>query len=244
MVPEHNTLLKILLAAGAGSRRELADHIKNGRVRVNGTIIDNFKHTVDPDKDKIAVAGHVIDLKPQPKLVVMLNKPAGIITTTSDEKGRKTVVDILPHKYQNKGLYPAGRLDKDSTGLILLTNDGRITYQLTHPKFEHEKEYMVRVQGKLSFKDKEQLQKGLQLEDGITYPAQLKEIKSNSLFNYSITIHEGRKRQIRRMFEALGHNVLALKRVRIGKLFLGGLAEGEVREIPASEIQDLFSIKI
>ncbi len=242
MAPEDKTLLKILLAAGAGSRRELAEYIKKRKVRVNEVIIDDFKHIVRPEKDIVTINNRKVDLKPQQILVVMLNKPAGIISTTSDEKGRKTVLDILPFHYRDKGLYPVGRLDKDSTGLILLTNDGRITYQLTHPKFEHEKEYLVHIQGKITAKDKERLQKGMQLEDGVTYPAIVKEIKGDRFHNYSITIHEGRKRQVRRMFESLGYPVIALKRVRIGKLSLGRLAEGKVKEIPAVEIRKLFSI--
>jgi len=171
---------------------------------------------------------------------LLLNKPKGIISTTSDERGRKGVVDILPQKYRHLRLYPVGRLDGSSTGLLLLTNDGRLTYELTHPSFEHEKEYLVQVSTRLRTSEKQRLERGVKLEDGMTHPAVIREMPSLPPFTYSLTIHEGRKRQVRRMFESVGHRVLALKRIRLGNLSLGTLGEGKTRELSTQEIRSLL----
>jgi 23S rRNA pseudouridine2605 synthase len=234
-------LLKALTEAGAGSRRRMADAIKTGRVKVNGEVVENFRHPVNPETDRITVNRKPVDLKPRHVVYLMVNKPAGIITTTSDEQGRRTVLDIVPEKYRRLRLYPVGRLDKDSTGLLLLTNDGDLTYRLTHPKFEHEKEYMIHIDGVLKPDDKRRLGKGIELEDGMTYPVIIKEIKSLP-FNYSLITHEGRKRQVRRMLANLGYQVVALKRVRMGNLKLGNLREGAVRELTAAEVRALFAV--
>jgi len=234
-------LLKALTEAGVGSRRRIADAIKNGRVEVNGEPVENFRHPVNPETDRVSVYGKPVDLKPRRAIYLMVNKPAGIITTTSDERGRKTVLDILPEKYRHLRLYPVGRLDKDSTGLLLLTNDGELTYRLTHPKFEHEKEYLIHIEGRLKPDEKRKLEKGVELEDGMTYPIVVKEIKSPPPFNYSITMHEGRKRQVRRMLANLGYQVLAIKRIRIGSLNLGNLKEGTLRELTAAEVRSLLA---
>jgi 23S rRNA pseudouridine2605 synthase len=236
-------LLKVLAEAGVGSRRRMADAIKNGRVEVNGELVDNFRHPVNPETDRVSVHGKPVDLKPRRTVYLMVNKPAGIITTTSDERGRRTVLDILPEKYRHLRLYPVGRLDKDSTGLLLLTNDGELTYRLTHPKFEHEKEYLIHIEGRLKPDEKRKLEKGFELEDGMTYPVAVKEIKSPPPFNYSITMHEGRKRQVRRMLANLGYQVLAIKRIRMGNLNLGNLKEGAIRELNPEEVRALLAAK-
>ena len=233
-------LIKALTEAGIGSRRRMAEAIKQGKVKVNDEIAESFNHPVDPEKDRVFFNGQAIDLKPDKIICLMLNKPEGIVSTVSDEKGRRTVVDILPEKYQRYRLYPVGRLDIDTTGLLLLTNDGDLTYRLTHPRFEYEKEYLVAIKGSLNAEEKRQLQRGILLEDGMTHPAKIREITLPP-FNYSVTIHEGRKRQVRRMFERLRHTVLALKRIRIGKLSLGDLKEGEVRHLSAKEIAALLN---
>jgi 23S rRNA pseudouridine2605 synthase len=232
-------LLKALAEAGIGSRRWLADAIKQGRVKVNGEIAEDFRQPVNVEADRISISGQPIDLKPRQLVYLILNKPKGIMSTTRDEGGRRTVIDILPEKYRRLRLYPVGRLDKDSTGLLLLTNDGELTNRLTHPRFEREKEYLVSIEGKLKPEEKRKLEQGIELEDGPTYPAAVKEIEAPP-FNYSITIHEGRRRQVRRMFDSLGHPVLMLKRVRLGKLRLGNLREGEVRELSAQEVKSLL----
>jgi 23S rRNA pseudouridine2605 synthase len=232
------TLLKALMEAGTGSRRKLAASIIKGRVWVNGRPVDDLKYSVNTRKDRVTIDGKQVDLEPKETVCIIMHKPKGVLSTTSDERGRRTVTEILPEEYRHAGLYPAGRLDKDSTGLLLLTNDGDLTYRLTHPKFEHEKEYLVRIEGTLTAEEKGRLKKGITLEEGKTSPARIKEAKSGS-YNYSLTIHEGRKRQVRRMFERLKHPVIDLKRIRIGGLKLGTLKEGETRRLSAGEIATL-----
>lgn len=234
-------LLKLLLEAGLGSRRRLANAIQQGRVQVNGEVVEDFLRPVNVKRDTIVLDGKRVNLTPESPVYLMLNKPAGVLSTTRDDRGRKTVLDVLPPKYHGLRLYPVGRLDKDSTGLLLLTNDGKMTYQLTHPKFEHEKEYLISIRDKLQSGEEEEIEKGLQLDDGMTHPAVIKEVKAHRPFNYSVTIHEGRKRQVRRMFEKLGHRVLALKRVREGGLSLGNLGDRQVRELSAEEVKSLLS---
>jgi 23S rRNA pseudouridine2605 synthase len=233
-------LIKALTEAGTGSRRRLADAIKRGKVTVNGEVAESFNHPVNPDKDTVTVDGQEIDLKPTENICLMLNKPKGYLSTIRDERGRRTVIDLLPEKYRHLRLYPAGRLDGGSTGLILLTNDGDLTYRLTHPRFEHEKEYLVHVKGKLTEFERQELERGVRLEDGMTHPAVVKTVTDSPPFNYSITIHEGRKRQVRRMFERVKHPVIELKRVRIGGLALGNLKEGKVKKLNRNEINALL----
>ncbi|MCJ7769694.1 MAG: rRNA pseudouridine synthase [Dehalococcoidales bacterium] len=232
---ETQPLLKALTQAGIGSRRRLSAAIKEGRVSVNGLVVTGFNHPVDMEIDHILLDGKTVDIKQQQFVYLMLNKPKGVLSTVRDERGRRTVIDLLPQKYRPLRLYPVGRLDKDSSGLILLTNDGDIAYRLTHPRFEHEKEYEVLVKGALKADEIRMLKNGIKLEDGKTSPAVVKKLKSND-YNYSITIHEGKKRQLRRMFEALGHPVIEIKRVRIGNLKLGDLKEGGVKEVRRGEV--------
>jgi 23S rRNA pseudouridine2605 synthase len=230
-------IIKLLTAAGLGSRRKMTEVIKRGGVSVNGRVIESFTEPVDPQKDIINVDGRRVSSQAEPNLYLLMNKPRGIVVTTSDDRGEKTVLDIMPEKYRNIRLYPVGRLDKDSTGLVLLTNDGDLTYRLTHPRFEKEKEYLVRFEGSLTAEDQARLEKGIELDDGRTAPAAIG--KALPPFNYSVVIHEGRKHQVRRMFAALGFTVLALKRVRLGKLKLGTTAEGSVRPLTADEVKGL-----
>ena len=234
------TILKLLVKAGLGSRRRLADVIRQGRAEGNGNVVEDFLYSVNMEMDTIMIDGEVVRLEHEPAVYLMINKPAGVLSTTRDDRGRKTVMDILPQEYRALRLYPVGRPDKDSTGLLLLTNDGELTYQLTHPKFEHEKEYLVFIRGKLQPGEKMDMERGLQLDDGMTHPAVIREMRAHSPFNYSVTIHEGRKRQVRRMFEKLGHLVLDLKRIRVGNLGLGELEEGEMRELESEEVKALL----
>ncbi len=231
-------IIKLLTASGAGSRRQMTDAIKKGRVAINGKTVDSFLQPVKVGTDNVAIDGRSIAHKTEEMIYLILNKPKGIISTTSDERGRKTVIDILPQKYQQTRLYPIGRLDRESTGLILLTNDGDFTYHLTHPKFERRKEYLVQVDGKLTTEEKMQLEKGLDFGDGKTSPAKVKVVKLPP-FNYSIIMHEGKKRQIRRMFASMGYRVLEIKRIRIDALTIDGLSEGDSRELTPGEIRSL-----
>ena len=234
------SLLKYLVEAGMGARRRVVAMIKLGRIAVNGKTAESYTMPVYATLDTITCDGKPIKFKPAGKLVLMLNKPAGILCTTSDDRDRKTVMDLLPAEFLVSGLHPVGRLDYDTTGLILLTNDGNLTYRLTHPRFEHEKEYLVSLEGSLTTMDKEKLEKGIMLEDGMTHPAIVQDVKVDPRFNYSITIHEGRNKQVKRMFASLGHEVRALKRVRMGNLMLGNLAEGKARELSQADLKALL----
>lgn len=229
-------LLKYLVEAGFGARRQAVSAIKLGRVTVNGRQATGYTMPVYAGIDEIACDGKQVALKRSEAIVLMVNKPAGVLSTRHDEHGRRTVEDIIPAAYRSLGLYPAGRLDYDTTGLLVLTNDGSLTYRLTHPRFEHEKEYYVQISGTLSAEDRRKLEKGLMLEDGMTAPARLREVGDSPPFNYSLTIHEGRNRQVRRMFAELGHTVGMLKRVRIGRLQLGGLETGEAKRLSETEV--------
>lgn len=234
-------LLKHLTTTGLGSRRKLADIITQGRVRVNGLVVDDFKYPVQPFQDHITVDRNEIVTGQHPPLYLMLNKPAGIITTTHDEKNRTNILEVIPKKYRDRRLYPVGRLDRDSTGLLLITNDGNLTYNLTHPRYEHEKEYLVAINGTLTPEDKQKLENGLDLSDGRTSPSSIRSVRKKHPYNYSITIHEGKNRQVRRMFAQLGYEVRELKRIRIGNLHIGRLKEGETRELTEDELTSLLS---
>jgi len=231
-------IIRLLTGSGIGSRRYIAAVIKRGGIAVNGAIVQSFNQPVDTAKDVITIDGKQISAIAEPNVYLMLNKPKGIISSTGDKRGAKTVIDILPEKYRRIRLYPVGRLDKDSTGLVILTNDGNLTLRLTHPRFEQEKEYLVQLGQNINPEDKIKLEKGIHLDEGITSPAKVKVLKYPP-FSYSLTIHEGRKRQVRRMFAALGYRVLELKRIRLSSLRLGTLPEGEIRELTTREIQSL-----
>ena len=235
-----SSLLKTLVKCGIGSRRVVADAIRQGRVTVNDRVVEDFRHPLNLETDRISIDGREVRIRPGQLVYLMLNKPKGVITTTRDERGRRTVVDILPGKYRNLGLHPVGRLDKDTTGLLLLTNDGELTYKLTHPSFECEKEYLVQIEARLRPGERRKLEQGIKTENGVSHPAIVREVESCPPFNYSLTIHEGRKRQIRRMLGSLGQQCLALKRIRIGGLSIGNLQEGNSRHLQASEVRLLF----
>jgi len=229
-------IIKLLTSAGIGSRRQVAALIKKGSIAVNGQTVQSFNQPVDPAKEAITIDGNRISAAVEPLLYLMLNKPRGIISSTGDTRGEMSVIDALPAKYRHIRLYPVGRLDKDSTGLILLTNDGDLTLRLTHPRFEQEKEYRVQTEQDLQTEDIMKLEKGILLDDGQTSPARVKALRHPPC-SYSVTIHEGRKRQVRRMFASLGYRIIQLKRIRLGSLKLGALPEGETRELTAGEIR-------
>ncbi len=225
---------KIISAAGITSRRAAEELIAEGRVRVNGTVVTELGTKADPNKDHIKVDGKLINPK-QPPTYIMLNKPAGFMTTMADPEGRPTVHDLL--KGVKVRVYPVGRLDYNTEGLLLLTNDGDFAHLITHPKHEFPKTYLVKLKGVLDDGAIAALEAGVFLKDGKTAPARIRKIRKEEANSWvDITIHEGRKRQVRRMFDHMGHSVIRLKRVKTGGLTLGDLAEGAYRHLTSPEV--------
>jgi 23S rRNA pseudouridine2605 synthase len=228
---------KIISAAGVASRRAAEQLILDGRVRVNGQVVTELGTKADASKDHIKVDGKLINPK-QPPVYIMLNKPAGYVTTMADPEGRPTVLDLL--KGLKTRVYPVGRLDYNTEGLLLLTNDGDFAHLITHPKHEFPKTYRAKVKGVLTEDQINLLEQGIYLDDGKTAPAKLKKISKEEANSWlEITIHEGRKRQVRRMFDRVGHSVIKLKRIKTGDLTLGDLAEGSYRYLSGAEVKAL-----
>jgi 23S rRNA pseudouridine2605 synthase len=230
-------LQKIISAAGVASRRAAEQLIVEGRVRVNGKVVTELGAKADANNDHIKVDGKLINPK-QPRTYIVLNKPAGYVTTMSDPEGRPTVQDLL--KGIKTRVYPVGRLDYNTEGLLLMTNDGDFAHLITHPKHEFPKTYLAKVKGVLDERAIEMLERGMFLEDGKTAPAKLKKIRKEEMNSWvEITIHEGRKRQVRRMFDHVGRSVIKLKRIRTGGLSLGDLPEGRFRHLTLDEVKML-----
>lgn len=226
-------LNRYLASCGLGARRKCEALIQSGRVEVNHNVVTNLATQVDEKLDAVFVDGKQVHVLTK-KVYVLLNKPGGYITAVSDARGRKTICDLLP---QEQPVNPVGRLDLDTTGVILLTNDGELAYRLTHPKFQIEKEYLAHLDHPIKKTDLSQLQSGLKLTDGVTAPCQAF-LLSNSR-KVRLIIHEGRKRQVRRMFEKLNYHVRKLHRLKFAGLTAGGLNLGEWRELTQKEILDL-----
>jgi len=225
-------LHKVLAHAGVASRRRCEQLIAAGRVKVNGETASTPGIKVDPEHDCIEVDGRRITL-PREHTYLLLNKPVGYVSTVRDPQGRPTVTDLVRARGR---LYPVGRLDMDSEGLLLLTDDGELTQRLTHPSYEHEKEYHVWVEGKPKARTLERLREGIELEDGFTWPAEVTVLRQEAGGTWlRFVIHEGRKRQLRRMCQAVGHPVRRLIRVRMGPLTLGGLPPGQHRPLTGEE---------
>lgn len=229
-------LQKIMAEAGLGSRRTCEELIRAGVVRVNGQVAV-LGTKADATRDEITVRGRAIQREKM--LYIMLNKPKGVLSSTEDEldEGRRTVRDLvnLPGH-----LYPVGRLDKPSEGLILLTNDGHLAHRLTHPRYEHEKEYLVLVYGQPSADTLAQWQRGVLLDGEMTAPARVRIDKTMPDATWlTVILREGKKRQIRRVAAALGHEVRQLIRVRIGPLVLSGLETGQWRHLTSAEVRAL-----
>jgi 23S rRNA pseudouridine2605 synthase len=220
-----------LARAGVASRRGAEDLIRAGRVRVNGEVA-GLATFVEP-RDTVEVDGSPIE--PEPLTYVLLHKPAGVVTTARDPQGRATVVGLVGHEHR---VVPVGRLDADTTGALLLTNDGPLAHRLMHPRYEVNKVYEAEVEGEPSDDALAQLAKGVELEDGITSPAKVDRLGPSRI---ELTIHEGRKHQVKRMLEAVGHPVSHLHRSHYAGLTLDGLAPGEWRELTRDEVNRLRS---
>lgn len=232
-------LNKFLAQCGLGSRRKVEELITAGRIRVNGNKTRSLSTTVDPDHDTIEFDGKKIKQITN-SYYIMMNKPRGYITTLSDEKGRPTVMDLLPEKYKMAGVFPIGRLDKDTEGLLLLTNDGELAHKLNHSKFKVNKEYLVELNRDLDEKDKLKIEKGVYLHqlDIKTRRSKIRFNSPNKKF-ITITIDEGKKRQIRYTFKNFGYSVQNLRRVSYGPIKLSGVNRGSIRELKAAEIKKL-----
>ena len=225
---------KFLATAGVASRRASEELIRAGRVTVNAEAITDPARDVTDD-DTVALDGQAVR-QPETRVVYAVNKPVGVVSTARDPQRRPTVLSLVPVPVR---LYPVGRLDADSSGLILLTNDGELAHRLTHPSFEVPKTYLAEVGGPpVSEPALRALRAGVELEDGLTAPAQVRRIAPNRL---EITIHEGRNRQVRRMCQAVGHPVRQLERIGFGPLKLGGLPSGAHRQLGDEEIDGLAS---
>ena len=230
-MPEGERLQKVLARTGIGSRRVCEELIADGRVTVNGEVAE-LGRRVDTEHDHVEVDGVPISVR-EGLAYYLLNKPAGVVTTASDPQGRRTVVELVPAEPR---VFPVGRLDAETEGLLLLTNDGDLTHRLTHPSFGVEKEYLALVEGTPSPGALRRLREGIELDDGVTAPARASLDPPSSL---TIVIHEGRNRQVRRMCDAIGHRVQRLVRVRIGPIADRHLRPGEWRELRQDEVRAL-----
>lgn len=252
-------LQRFLARAGAASRRGSERLMTEGRVRVNGVVVTELGSKVDPERDEVTVDGRPVRLEERP-VTIVLNKPAGYVTTMSDPQGRRTVAELVPTR-EHPGLFPVGRLDLDTTGLLLFTTDGDLGQALLHPSRHVEKHYVALVSGTPSEIDLDRLRRGIMLDDGPAAPAKARLVgpdersfstvaphgagrtgggEPNAVVG--LTIHEGRKHQVKKMMLAIGHRVLALHRDAFGPVRLGGVREGEWREVTEAECAELDRI--
>jgi 23S rRNA pseudouridine2605 synthase len=232
-------LAKYLAHAGVASRRSAEALIAAGRVSVGEEIVTDPARDVGEDS-RVALDGHPL-AGPEPRVLYALNKPVGVVSTARDTHGRATVLELVPAR--GLRLYPVGRLDIDSSGLILLTNDGELANRLTHPRFEVPKTYRAKLgDGPIRTAALRALRAGVQLEDGLTAPARVRRVGGSGSSLIELTIHEGRNRQVRRMCQAVGHPVLELTRTRFGPLGLDGLAPGAHRRLAEAEVEGLRTL--
>jgi 23S rRNA pseudouridine2605 synthase len=233
-------LQKYIALSGIASRRSAEDLIRTGRVKVNGAVVSEMGVVINPNIDTITVDNKSIQIENN-KVYIMLNKPEGYVTTVSDEFNRPTVIDLVQDIQER--IYPVGRLDYDTSGLLLMTNDGDLTYQLTHPKHEIPKTYIATVRGHLNEKEKTRFKSGIDIGGYVTAPADIEALKEDpSSSTVQVIIHEGKNRQIRKMFDALTHPVLSLKRISIGSLNIDQLPSGKWRHLTAEEASYLKSL--
>ncbi len=247
-------LQRFLARAGVASRRGAENLMSAGRVRVNGEVVSELGSKVDPARDRVSVDGREVTWGERP-VYLMLYKPAGYLSTMRDPRGRPTVADLVPTS-EHPGLFCVGRLDKDTTGLLLFTTDGLVAQRLLHPSYEKAKRYVALIDRPLSGEGREALEHGVVLDDGPCAPAEVRELAEpdetlDTAFPNGVgedgaavelIIHEGRKHQVKRMFEAVGRRVLALHRSSFGPLTLSGLAPGTWRELTAEEVRALEAL--
>jgi 23S rRNA pseudouridine2605 synthase len=224
---------RYLSMCGIASRRKAEALVVQGKVSVNGAVILDLGHQVDPDRDKVVVEGSQV-VRTHEFTYLVMNKPKDTITTVSDERGRPTVMALVKSK---RRVYPIGRLDRNTTGVLLLTDDGDFANRLMHPRFEVPKSYLVTCAETVRREDLQRLARGIQLDDGVTAPAGVEVIGGKKGMEIGITIHEGRNRQVRRMFEELGYTVKKLERVAYGPVTTAGLPRGETRPMTHQEIR-------
>jgi pseudouridine synthase len=230
-------LSKFLADAGICSRRKAEDEILGGAVKVNGSIVTELGTKAEPGRDRVEYKGRRVTPE-RAHVYIMLHKPAGYVTTVSDERGRPTVMDLITDV--GARVVPVGRLDYNTSGLLILTNDGALTYKLTHPKHEAKKTYVAVIEGALTSGLFAALQNGVNIDGRVTAPAEVEIIDEREKTTMlKITIHEGRNRQVRKMFDALGRKVSSLKRVATGGVELGALPKGHYRHLTRREIDML-----
>lgn len=229
-------LQKFIAKTGLCSRRKAEEYIEAGKISVNGKKITEFGVKVDPKKDKVEYEGKVLELE-EKKVYILLNKPKGYITANKDQFNKEAVINLVESDVR---LFPVGRLDYDTSGLLILTNDGKLTYKLTHPKHNIDKVYIADVKGVPSKEEIKRFENGLNLDGFITSKADLKIVKKEkNSSTLEITIHEGKKRQVKRMCSEIGHEVTDLKRIKMGNLSLGNLKIGEYRNLTDKEVREL-----
>lgn len=233
---------KYLASCGVASRRNCEQYVLDGRVKVNGKVITSLSTEINVDNDTVWVDGKKLYL-PEQKVYLMMNKPKGVVCTVSDDRERKTVIDLLPEGYKHKRIFPIGRLDYDSEGLLLLTTDGDLANRLMKPSSEIPKTYICKVEGQVPEADLAKLRKGVILDGTKTKKAKIKVLEfDGKISRIEVTITEGRNRQIRRMFETVNKEVIFLNRVAIGSLRLGGISRGEVRVLKDAEVNYLMKL--
>ena len=233
---------RYLARAGFGSRRKCEELIRRGAVSVNGERIETFSMTIDPDRDSVSVDGKPVEGFEKPILLV-INKPAGVLSAVTDSFNRKTVIDIARDHGYGMRLFPVGRLDFDTTGILLLTNDGEMANRLTHPRFKVEKTYRAVVEGDISEQTIASIAGGLRRGDFATHPCRVRITKrGGNRTELVVTLREGKKRQVRRMFELFGHRVVRLHRSAIGNLPFEDLGEGEIRPLDPEEERTLRAL--
>ena len=232
-------LQKILAKAGIASRRRAEELIREGRVRVDGRVVTEMGTRADPDTQDIECDGIPVSF-PEKKIYILLHKPPGFLSTVQDPQGRPIVTDLLQNIEER--VYPVGRLDLDSEGALLLTNDGELAQNILHPSNEVNKTYVAKVKGKPGRRKLAALSRGIELEGRKTWPAYIEVLHSEEqTTTLKIIIHEGRKRQVRKMFDAVGHPVLQLKRTAYGQLEIGALAPGKYRFLSHEDIKMIFN---